>query len=244
MLMISIQNISKKYGRQQVLDGIQLDFKAGQSIALIGPNGSGKTTLIKAILGLVIPDSGSIKMQEKDISLSPDYRKNIGYMPQLSRFPEQMKVRQLFSLIKKIRNDVSPHDYDLSLYDDFHIAKMESKSLGALSGGMKQQVSAALAFYFRPQVIILDEPTAGLDPISNEILKDKINEAQTQNRLLITTSHILNDLEEMCNHVVYLMNGKIILDEAMNEIATITGEAKLNKMIVKFLQNRQAHAEY
>lgn len=242
--MINIQNLSKKYGRQLILDRVLLDFDAGQSIALIGPNGSGKTTLIKSILGLVIPDNGIIKVHGKDIGLSPDYRKHIGYMPQLSRFPDQMKVGSLFSLIKKIRCDVSPENFDISLYDDFQIDKMAEKSLGALSGGMKQQVSAALAFYFRPQIIILDEPTAGLDPLSNEILKSKINDAQAQNCLVITTSHILNDLEEICNHVVYLMDGKIVLNEAMRHISAKTGETKLNKMVVKFLQNRQAHAEY
>lgn len=165
-------------------------------------------------------------------------------MPQLSRFPEQMKVGQVFSLIKKIRTDVPSENYDLSLYDDFQIREMQGKSLGALSGGMKQQVSAAIAFYFCPEIIILDEPTAGLDPISNEILKNKVNEARNKNRLVITTSHILNDLEEICNHVVYLMNGKIILNDALSEIANKTGELRLNKMVVKFLQNRQAHAEY
>jgi len=235
--MISIQNLSKKYGQQQVLDRIQLDFTTGQSVALIGPNGSGKTTLIKAILGLVVPDSGFIEIQGKDIRLSPDYRKNIGYMPQLSRFPEQMKVRRLFSLIQKIRKDVPASDYDLSLYHDFHIANIEGKALGALSGGMKQQVSAALAFCFQPDIIILDEPTAGLDPISNEILKTKVNDLQAKNRLLLTTSHILNDLEEMCNHVIYLMEGKVLLNETKAQVAKATGEAKLNKMIVKFLQN-------
>lgn len=235
--MISIQQLSKKYGQQQVLDGIQLDFEAGQSVAFIGPNGSGKTTLIKAILGLVVPDSGTVRVQGADIRLSPDYRKHIGYMPQLSRFPEQMKVRQLFALIQKIRKDVPASDYDLSLYQDFRIADLENKALGALSGGMKQQVSAALAFCFRPEIILLDEPTAGLDPVSNEILKNKVNDSQAANRLLITTSHILNDLEEMCNHVVYLMEGKVLLNQTKAEVAAATGEAKLNKMIVKFLQN-------
>lgn len=240
--MINIQNVSKSYSRQRVLDQIQLDFIAGQSIALIGPNGSGKTTLIKSILGLVLPANGTIKVFGQDVRKSPAYRKNIGYMPQLSRFPEQMKVNQLFSLIKKIRQDVPPEKVDTSLYEDFEIRKMGDKTLGSLSGGMKQQVSAAMAFYFRPQIIILDEPTSGLDPISNEILKNKVNEALLQERLIITTSHILNDLEEMCNHVVFLMDGKIILNESLTHIAQMTGEEKLNKMVVKFLQNRLEHA--
>lgn len=235
--MISIQNLSKKYGSQQVLNSIQLEFASHQSIALIGPNGSGKTTLIKIILGLVIPDTGLIQIQGQDIRLSPGYRKNIGYMPQLSRFPEQMKVQQLFSLFKKIRADVPSLDYDLSLYKDFQIQRMEGKALGALSGGMKQQVSAALAFLFRPDIIILDEPTAGLDPLSNEILKSKVNDSWAKKRLLITTSHILNDLEEMCNHVIYLMGGQVLLNQSKAQIAKATGEAKLNKMIIKFLQN-------
>ncbi|MFC2188026.1 ABC transporter ATP-binding protein [Fulvivirgaceae bacterium LMO-SS25] len=234
--MIKIENISKTYGRQQVLKSINLDFCAGQSVALIGPNGSGKTTLIKAILGLITPDSGCIKVQERDISINPEYRRIIGYMPQLSRFPEQMKVNQLFALIRKIRGNPPEDGYDLSLYNIFNIEKMGDKSLGILSGGMKQQVSASLAFYFRPQIIILDEPTAGLDPISNEILKAKVNEEQIKKRLVITTSHILNDLEEICKHVVYIMGGEILLNETISHISRTTGETKLNKMVVKFLQ--------
>lgn len=235
MSMISIQKVSKTYGKHKVLEEVSLDFLAGQSVALIGPNGSGKTTLIKSILGLIIPDSGTIEVLDQDITLSPYYRRKIGYMPQMSRFPEQMKVRQLFLLIKRIREDVSKNDYDLTLYDDFQIGSMEDKSLGTLSGGMKQQVSAALAFYFRPDIVILDEPTAGLDPISNEILKNKVNHTLEENRLVITTSHVLNDLEEICNHVVYLMEGKVLLNDAMTQIAESTGEVKLNKMVVKFL---------
>src|SRR5690606_29571789 len=100
--MIDIQNLNKNYGKQTVLKDIDLSFQSGQSIALIGPNGSGKTTLIKIILGLVIPDSGNIFVHGKDIRTGPDYRKKIGYMPQMSRFPEQMKVHQLFRLMKDI----------------------------------------------------------------------------------------------------------------------------------------------
>jgi len=242
--MIEIENIVKKYGKQQVLNNINLSFAAGQSIALIGPNGSGKTTLIKSILGLVIPDSGRIIVAQQDITQSPDYRKKIGYMPQLSRFPERMKVRQLFALIKNIRGEAAANSYDLSLYEDFNIAKMEHKALGALSGGMKQQVSAALAFYFNPEIIILDEPTAGLDPLSNEILKAKINQAISNKRLLLTTSHILNDLDEICNHVVYLMDGSVWFNQAVSEIQHQTGETRLNKMVVKLLKTDMEYAQH
>ncbi len=237
--MIDIQNLSKSYGKQTVLKDINLSFKSGQSIALIGPNGSGKTTLIKIILGLVIPDSGNIYVHEKDIRTGPEYRKEIGYMPQMSRFPEQMKVHQLFRLMKDIRSDVPENQYDLSLYEFLNIDEIKNKNLGSLSGGMKQQVSAVLAFYFNPSILILDEPTAALDPISNEILKTKIRESLTENKLIITTSHILNDLEEICNHVVYLMEGKMAFNESIEALKEKTSENKLNKMVVALLQKNR-----
>src|SRR5690606_3925307 len=220
------------------LKDINLSFKSGQSIALIGPNGSGKTTLIKIILGLVIADSGSIYVHEKDIRTGPDYRREIGYMPQMSRFPEQMKVLQLFRLMKDMRPDVPEDKYDLTLYESLKIDKIKNKNLGSLSGGMKQQVSAALAYYFNPSILILDEPTAALDPLSNEILKTKIRESLTQNKLIITTSHILNDLEEICNHVVYLIEGKMNCNESIEALKEKTSENKLNKMVVALLQKK------
>lgn len=237
--MIDIQNLNKSYGKQTVLKDINLSFKSGQSIALIGPNGSGKTTLIKIILGLVIPDSGTLFVHEKDIRTGPEYRREIGYMPQMSRFPEQMKVYQLFHLMKDIRPDVSENEYDLSLYEHLKIDEIKNKNLGSLSGGMKQQVSAALAYYFNPSILILDEPTAALDPLSNEILKTKIRESLTENKLIITTSHILNDLEEICNHVVYLMEGRMAFNESIESLKEKTSENKLNKMVVALLQKNK-----
>lgn len=239
MILISIKNVSKKFGRQKVLDDISLDFSVGQSIALIGPNGSGKTTLIKSILSLTLPDSGEILVKEQNIKKSPDYRKIMGYMPQLSLFPQNMKVQELFVLIQNVRKEKPAGGYDMSLYHDFEITKMKNKALGTLSGGMKQQVSAALAFYFRPQIIILDEPTAGLDPLSNEILKTKINQAKQDNHLVITTSHILSDLDEICNHVIYLMEGKVLFNKSIAEMSSQTKENRLNKMVVQLLNNNQ-----
>lgn len=238
--MISVRGLSKHYGNLQVLSNVDLEFKKGQSVALIGPNGSGKTTLLKSILGLVIPDQGLIKVQEEDVSHSPKYRKEIGYMSQLSRFPEQMKVGHLFELIESLRKGDENQEPDLWLYNEYKIQKIAHKSLGSLSGGMKQQVSAALAFYYHPEMIILDEPTAGLDPLSNEILKEKINKEVSQYRLVIVTSHILADLEEICNHVTYLQGGKVHLDKPIEEIATETGEKRLNKMVVKLIKEEMA----
>lgn len=239
MPMIRIESIDKSYGRQEVLRNINLHFTAGQSIALIGPNGSGKTSLIKIILGMVLPTKGKVWVDGEDITAGPAYRRMIGYMPQISRFPEQMKVSQLFTMIRQMRPDVKTENYDTDLYRDFDIERMAGKPLGNLSGGMRQQVSAALAFWFNPAIIILDEPTAALDPVSNEILKSKVNEARESGKLILTTSHILNDLEEISQHIVYLMEGEVIFDASLETLKARTAETKLGRMVVAMLKQHQ-----
>ena len=241
--MIEISQLTKYYGKQCVIDSLSLSFTEGRSIALIGPNGSGKTTLIKCILGLAPFQKGEITIHGKNITAGPDYRETLGYMPQISRFPEQMKVSQLFRLIKKLRTDVAMNAYDLLLYEQFEINKFENKTLSSLSGGMKQQVSAALAFLFNPSIIILDEPTAGLDPVSNEILKEKINNCQKEGKLILVTSHILNDLEEICQEVVYLMDGKVQFNETIEALKIQTSEQRLNKMVIARLNQEHANVE-
>jgi Cu-processing system ATP-binding protein len=169
--MIKIENINKRFKKLHALNDISAQFDKGQVISLIGPNGSGKTTLIKSILGLVKPDSGKVFFNDEAITENVEYRKNIGYMPQIGRYPDNMKIGQLFEMIKNIRPEKK---WDEELYYRFKLDAILDKSMKALSGGTRQKVSAALAFLFDPDVLILDEPTAGLDPLSSEILKEKI----------------------------------------------------------------------
>jgi len=241
--MITINEVSKSYGKQLVLDQINLEFPAGQSVALIGPNGSGKTTLIKLILSLAKADQGGITVNDKDVSEGGSYRKEIGYMPQMTRFPENMRVGQLFKLMQDIRPDIPENAYDLELYEAFDIRKMEPKMLHALSGGMKQKVSAALAFLFDPDILILDEPTAALDPVSNETLKSKIRHAYESKKLVIITSHILSDLDEIVNQVVYLIEGQIAFHKSLDQLRQETAETRLNKIIVTLLHKMNHHVE-
>jgi Cu-processing system ATP-binding protein len=164
-------------------------------------------------------------------------------MPQMTRFPENMNVRRLFQLIQDLRPDVAKEDYDLDLYRVYDIEKMESKKLHALSGGMKQKVSAALAFLFSPDILILDEPTAGLDPVSNERLKDKIRQVTESQKLVLITSHILSDLDEIVNKVVYLIDGQIAFHKTLDQLREETSETRLNKIIVTLLHQMDSHVE-
>src|SRR5688572_29958629 len=164
--MIETTDLSKNFGKLQVLKDVNLTFNRGECIALIGPNGCGKTTLIKSILGMVIPSKGDILFDEKSILNKYKYRDQIGYMPQNGRYPDYMTVGQIIEMIKKIRNSNEALDEDL--IKAFELEKIFDKQMRTLSGGTTQKVSAILAFLFNPDVLILDEPTAGLDPLASE----------------------------------------------------------------------------
>lgn len=229
MLMISINNLKKNFGKLIALDGVNLNFDINKSYALIGPNGAGKTTLIKSILGLVIISNGEIIVDNEVISKNWKYREKIGYMPQIGRYPDNMTIGQLIEMIKGIRTDVT--NYDEDIIKEFKINSIENKKLHTLSGGTRQKVSASLAFLFNAPILILDEPTAGLDPVSVEILIDKINLERKKEKLLLITSHIMSDLDELTSEIVYVYEGKIAYNNSIQNLKNDTNEEKLGKAI-------------
>jgi Cu-processing system ATP-binding protein len=235
--MIRVENISKRFKKLQALDQVSARLDSGKVISLIGPNGSGKTTLIKCILGMVKPAKGKIYVNEMKINGDPSYRKQIGYMPQIGRYPDNMKVGQLFAMMKHIRN-ASENDLDTDLITKFNLVSIFDKPMRTLSGGTRQKVSAALAFYFNPGILILDEPTAGLDPLSSEILKEKIIAEKRRNKLILITSHILSDLDDLATDIMYLQEGKLQFVKSIETLRKETGEPKLGKAIAKIMRHQ------
>jgi len=233
--MIRIENISKRFKKLQALADVSAQFDKGQVASLIGPNGSGKTTLIKCILGMVKPSTGKIFVDGELINGDPSYRAKIGYMPQIGRYPDNMRVGQLFSMMKNIRN-VGESQLDNDLVIKFDLVSIFDKPMRTLSGGTRQKVSAALAFYFQPDILILDEPTAGLDPLSSEILKEKIIAEKKRNKLILITSHILSDLDELTTHVMYLQEGKLQFFKDIETLREETGELKLGKAFARIMK--------
>lgn len=234
--MISLQKITKFYGRLKTLSEVDLEMKAGHCYALLGPNGSGKTTLIKSILGMVIPDSGEIKVYNQTIAGQSQYRKQIGYMPQIGQYPAGLRMIQLFDMIKGLRPDAKNSDEEL--IDSLGLRAMMDKRMYSLSGGTRQKVSAALAFLFRPMILILDEPTAGLDPLAVEILKEKMMREKKDGKLLIVTSHILSDLEDIVTDTIYLFEGSIRYNSAVEDLKKETGEKTFAKSIAALIRNQ------
>jgi len=232
--MIIASNVSKKFKKLTVLDNVSLNCSKGESIALIGPNGSGKTTLIKTILGMVVPDSGFITFNGKNILHDWKYRSHIGYMPQIGRYPENMTIGQVLNMMKDIRAN-KEKIYDDELIDTFGLNDLLNKRMRTLSGGTRQKVSASLAFLFNPDVLILDEPTAGLDPLSSEKLKEKIVKENKKGKLVIISSHILSELDDLITQVVYMQEGKLVFHKSLDQLRKDTGEQKLSKAIASFM---------
>ena len=232
--MIGIEHLTKSFGKFKALDNINMQMAKGQAISLLGPNGSGKTTLIKSILGLVVPEKGTIIINGQQVKTDSSYRSMIGYMPQIGRYPDNMTIDHVIRMIKELRKDGK--GYDEELYYGFGLNKIKNKTMRSLSGGTRQKVSACLAFLFSPDIYILDEPTAGLDPIASELLKEKITRERAGGKLILITSHVLSDLEGLASHIVYLQDGRLMFYKSVEELQASTGEMKLNRVIAHIMK--------
>lgn len=233
--MIEIKNISKHFGRLQVLKNINLTCNKGECIALIGPNGCGKTTLIKSILGMVVPTSGDILFNGQNIKNDYLYRNQIGYMPQIGRYPDNMTIGHIIEMIKHIRSSNEPLDEDL--LQAFKLPSLYEKRMRTLSGGTTQKVSATLAFLFNPDVLILDEPTAGLDPLASDILKEKIIKEKEKGKLILITSHLLSELDDLVTEIIFMQEGKLQFHKTVSQLMHHTGEQRIAKAIASVLKN-------
>lgn len=233
--MIIASNVTKSFGKFKALDDVSVQLNKGQVIALIGPNGSGKTTLIKTILGMVVPDNGFITFDQQNILHDWTYKSRIGYMPQIGRYPENMSIDHVFNLMKEIRLQ-SGSVLDEELFKEFKLDGMLHKKMRTLSGGTRQKVSAALAFLFNPDVLILDEPTAGLDPVASEQLKQKIIAEKLKGKLILITSHVLSELDELVTEIVYLQEGKLLFHQTLETLQDRTGQQRLVKAIAQIMQ--------
>lgn len=228
--MIAINKIEKSFGKLSILKGINLKLEEGKVYAFLGPNGSGKTTLLKCILGLVKPDKGDIIINGHYVAKDWQYREQIGYMPQIARFPENLKVIELFRMIRNIRKQKADES-ELVRY--FGLEDALDKKLKNLSGGMKQKVNAVLTFMFDPALLIMDEPSVGLDPISHLKLKELIREESDKNKTVLLTTHILSDVEELADEIIFLMDGEILFQGSPEELLVSQEETRIDKAIAR-----------
>lgn len=231
--MIQISQLHKKFGKLTVLDGLDLTIESGGIFAVLGPNGSGKTTLIKSVLGMVIPNAGEIKIEGNSVLKQWEYRNKINYLPQIANFPDNLTVKELIAMVKNLRPKESSEQELISL---FALEPFLDKKLGNLSGGTKQKVNIVLTFMFDSEIIILDEPTTGLDPIALIHLKKIIQQEKEKGKVILITTHIMSFVEEVADEVVFLLDGKIYFKGSLSELKTQTKQPDLEHAIAQLIQ--------
>lgn len=227
--MIELRGVHKRYGALRVLDGVDATFAPGRVTAVVGPNSAGKTTLIKSILGLTRIDAGTITMAGKVIDGDGRYRESIGYMPQIANFPANLSAADLFAMMRDLRGAAVARDEEL--LERLALHEHLRKPLHTLSGGTRQKVNAALAFLFAPDVLFLDEPTAGLDPVASGIVKKKVLAERARGRTFVLTSHVMSELEELSDDVAFLVDGRIRFAGSIHDLKKRTRQLSLERAI-------------
>ena len=233
--MITIRDLTKSFRTLDVLRGVELDIAPMRVTALLGPNGSGKTTLIKMILGLTRPDGGQVLVDSRRIDAHGAYRECIGYMPQIARFPENLTASEVLAMLRDMRG-VTRDATDETLIERFSLAREMGKPLRTLSGGTRQKVNAVIAFLFHPRLLILDEPTAGLDPIANGVLKEAIIAARDDGRTVVISSHVMSELEEVTDDVAFLLDGRTRFQGSLRDLKVSTQQFTMERAIAQMMR--------
>lgn len=232
MAQLAINNIQKSFGKNQVLKGINLDFSNKGIWTILGPNASGKTTLIKSILGMVIPDLGKISIDGEEIINSWEHKEIINYLPQIAHFPENLTVKELLKMIQELRNREGILE---TLLTEFDLQPFLNTKIENLSGGTKQKLNLSIALMYDNPIYLLDEPTAGLDPVAVIRLKNLLKDLKAQGKLIIITTHIIPLVEEITDKIVFLLEGKIKYSGLKTKLIEEYGSKSLEESIAQML---------
>ena len=242
--MISIKNLHKSFKKNHVLKGIDVEIKGQGIIALLGPNGSGKTTMLKCFLGMVIPDSGEILFQGNNIIGQYAYRQSVGYLPQIARFPDNLTGRELIELMKSIKCGETREE---ALIDLFDLSSELDKKMSNLSGGNRQKVNITLALMHDSPLIILDEPSAGLDPLSIKKFKDFLRLEKERGKTIIVTTHIMSLAEDLADDILFLLDGQVYFQGSLARLLELQMEESLENAIAQILDSKKkspSHERY
>jgi len=238
MNVITARGVTKRFGRLEVLRQVDLEIPAGRITGLVGPNAAGKSTFIKSVLGLVRPDAGELQVLGQPVNGDERYRSRIGYMPQAAHFPENLCGAEVLAMIRDLRGPGAASD--TALLDGFDLGPQLGKPIRTLSGGTRQKLSAALAFLFRPDLLILDEPTAGLDPIASGIFKEQLAAVRERGASILLASHTLSELETHADDIIFLLDGRIRFHGPLAQLMERTGFANLERAVAALMQGGAA----
>lgn len=236
--MIETKGLTKYFERYAALRDVSIVLRPGRLTGIIGPNGSGKSTLIKCLVGLVRPSDGLILHNDRLPDATGSYRKDIGYMPQRATFPGDLTGREVLVMISKLRFE-KPHRMEL-LIDLFDLHSHLDKRIRTLSGGTCQKLSAVVAGMYDPSVLILDEPTAGLDASTGNVLKSYLTQKKERGCAVLMTTHIMSDLEEVADDIIVLADGTVSYAGSVRDLKLTTNRPLLEAAVAEILQQGAA----
>lgn len=208
------RGVTRRYGDVLALDDVSLDVPAGQVVGLLGPNGAGKSTLINLLLGLRRPDSGSVELFGRDPRV-PASRLLLGSTPQETALPPTLKVREVLDFVAGHHRDPVP---TAQLLGELGLAEQAGRQTGGLSGGQRRRLSVALALVGRPRLLVLDEPTTGLDVDARHLLWQKVREFHADGGTVVVTSHYLEEVEALAQRVVVVASGRLLVDDTLDAV--------------------------
>ena len=216
---LELTAVSKRYGSRCALDGVDLSLPAGTALGLLGPNGAGKTTTLRLLLGFARPDAGAVRLRGRDPS-DPASREGVAYLPERLVLPERMTVGDFLRLMGSLAGlEGANLDAEVgAVLDQTGIANREHDAIGGLSKGLAQRVGFAQAFLGRPELLLLDEPTSGLDPIGVRDARTWIQSARERGATILVSSHILSEVERMCDRIAIMHEGRIVASGPLAEL--------------------------
>lgn len=238
--MIKVREISKSFQEIRALNRVSLDVRQGRVLGILGPNGCGKTTLIKSILGLVVPDHGEIQVMNERVGNEGSYRKKLGYMPQNPEFPTNLMIDELFDMLEDVREAVAP--LRKPLIHLFGLEKNLNRSFRVLSGGTRQKVAAVAAFMFDPDILVLDEPTVGLDPVSAAHFKKLVTEVIKRGKSVLLVTHILSEIEALADDLVFMLEGEVQYSGTLDELKSHTRTESIEEAVISLAKEKRTQS--
>ncbi|MET0420558.1 MAG: ATP-binding cassette domain-containing protein [Acidimicrobiia bacterium] len=225
--VLRAHGISQRFGERVVLDDVQLEVGAGRVIGLLGPNGAGKTTLMRIIFGVLTPDSGTLEWKGR--AVTDDDRRGWGYMPQERGLYRDMRVLDLLVWMARLHGVEKADALRRArhLLEQLDLGERERDKISSLSGGMAQRVQLAAAMVHGPDLLVLDEPFAGLDPVAVHFLSSVITDHVREGRNLLFSSHQLDLVEDLCETITLISHGRVVLDGDLRELKAASARRSL-----------------
>lgn len=215
---ITMQGVRKTFGKKVAVEGIDLDIPAGELVGFIGPNGAGKTTTIRMIMAILFPDSGTLSVLGRKSAVESKDR--IGYLPEERGVYKKMKVGQFLRHMGRLKG-LEPRGLDDNIdgwLEKIQLPGVRNKRCEELSKGMQQKIQFVSSVLHKPDLLILDEPFSGLDPVNMRLLRDLIREQNEMGTTIIFSTHVMSQAQQICDHVVMIHNGQKVLDDPVRTI--------------------------